>query len=87
VVVSRRALINSIHPAVICTPIYSWRHGLATQVSVGPGEGLKHDSAVQCDSLVSIERSKLNDFVGALSPAKLDEPGAALACAPGLDRP
>ena len=56
VVVSRQALIDSDFSTVICAPIFSARHGLATQVSVGPNDGLKHDSAIQCDGLFSIEK-------------------------------
>lgn len=80
-VVSRQALIESSFCSVVCAPVFSTRHGLPTEVPVGPAEGLKHDSAIQCDSLVSIEKSRLTDFVGALTADRLKELNAALAVA------
>jgi mRNA interferase MazF len=67
VIVSRQALIESRFSTVICAPIYSERLGLSTQVPVGPGEGLKHDSAVHCDELVSLPKTALSNFVGSLT--------------------
>ena len=84
VVVSRQALIDSIFSTVVCAPIFSARHGLPTEVPVGKAEGLKHDSAIQCDGLISIDKSRLTDFVGALSPARIRELDAALSNALGL---
>lgn len=68
VVVSRQALIDSRFSTVICAPIYSTHEGLATQVVVGIGEGLKHDSSIHCDELVSLPKAALTNFVGALPP-------------------
>jgi mRNA interferase MazF len=84
VVVSRQALIDSDFSTVICAPVFSARHGLVTQVPVGIDEGLKHDSAIQCDGLMSIEKGRLSDFVGTLPPAKLEELDAALSAALAL---
>jgi mRNA interferase MazF len=71
VVVSRPALIASRFSTVICAPVYTSRHGLATEVNVGIDEGLKHESAVHCDALVSLSKAMLTDFVGSLSPSQL----------------
>jgi mRNA interferase MazF len=71
VVVSRPALIESRFTTVICAPIYSRRDGIETQVDVGPAEGLKHDSSIHCDELVSITKSRLTGYVGMLGPEKL----------------
>ncbi|MES1156506.1 MAG: type II toxin-antitoxin system PemK/MazF family toxin [Alphaproteobacteria bacterium] len=84
VIVSRQALIDSNFSSVVCAPIFSERYGLPTQVSVGAAEGLKHDSAIQCDGLISIEKSRFTDFIGELSPAKMRELDKALAEAMGL---
>ena len=86
VVVSRQALIASNFSTLVCAPVFSERHGLPTQVPVGAAEGLKHDSAIQCDGLMSIEKARLTDFVGALSAAKLRELDSALSSALGLAR-
>jgi mRNA interferase MazF len=50
-------------------------------VPVGVEEGLKHDSSLHCDELVSLPKSSLTHFVGTLSPAKLRELDRALAIA------
>lgn len=85
VVVSRQVLIESRFATVICAPIYTAYDGLSTQVRVGIEEGLKHDSSIHCDELVSIRKSLLTDFVGSLSPRRLDELRAALLAALELD--
>jgi mRNA interferase MazF len=84
VVVSRQALIDSSFSTVVCAPVFSERHGLPTQVPVGIAEGLKHDSAIHCDGLMSIEKSRLTDFAGELSVLKLRQLDEALSCALGL---
>ncbi len=85
VVVSRQTLIDSKYATVLCAPIYSTNSGLASQVSVGPDEGLKHDSAVHCDGLVSIRKSELTDFVGSLSDTKLAQLASALKVALAIE--
>ena len=51
--------------------VYSQGQGLSTQVPVGTGEVLKHDSSIFCDNLVSVLRSELTDYVGSLSPQRI----------------
>lgn len=81
VVVSRQALIDSTFPTVVCAPVHTKRHGLATEVHVGAVEGLKHDSSVYCDALVSLPKTALTDYVGALSTARASELARALRVA------
>lgn len=83
-IVSRQALIDSKFSTVVCAPVFSERQGLPTQVQVGTAEGLKHDSAILCDGLISIEKARLTDYVGELSATKLRELDTALAAALGL---
>jgi mRNA interferase MazF len=71
VVVSRQVLVDSRFSTVVCAPIYSVYEGLSTQVPVGPAEGLKHDSGIYCDELVSLPKNMLTHFVGMLPPEKL----------------
>lgn len=85
VVVSRQAVIDSRLSTVVCAPVYSKRHGLSTQVDLGADEGLRHDSAAHCDVLVSIEKSRLTDYVGALSQHKIAELDRALRIALALE--
>jgi len=81
VVVSRQVLIDSKFSTVICAPVYSAYHGLSTQVLVGIEQGLKHDSSIHCDDLVSLPKSVLTDYVGSLPPAKMVELNQALRAA------
>ena len=64
-------LVASRFSTVICAPIYTRRDGIATQVEVDTEEGLKHDSSIHCDELVSIVKSRLTDYVGSLAPEKV----------------
>jgi len=84
VIVSRQVLIDSKYSTVICAPIYTSYDELSTQVLVGVDEGLKHDSSIHCDNLVSIPKSSLTHFVGTLSFSKLQELDQALARALAL---
>ncbi len=85
VIVSRQVLIDSRFSTVICAPIYSVHDGLSTQILVGADEGLKQDSSTHCDELVSLPKSALTQYVGTLSPTKMDELNQALRIA--LDMP
>jgi mRNA interferase MazF len=73
VVASRDTLVRSRFATVVCAPVYTQRRGISTEVRVGPEEGLKHESSILCDALISVEKVRLTDYVGALSPAKLGE--------------
>ncbi len=85
VIVSRQALIEATkYSTVICAPIYTVYSGLSTQVRVGQDDGLKHDSSIHCDALVSIEKSRLAHYVGTLSADKVAELDQALTIALGL---
>lgn len=81
VIVSRTTLLESAFSTVTCAPVYSARHGLSTQVPVGADEGLKHESAIHCDELVSLPKSVLTDYVGSLSGSRLSDLNRALAIA------
>lgn len=85
VVVSRQVLIDSRFSTVMCVPVYTAYDGLATQVPVGIGEGLKHESGIHCDEVVSLPKSVLTDYIGTLSPQKTDLLNRALRVA--LDIP
>ncbi len=84
-IVSRQAVIESRLATVVCAPVYTARHGLASQVEVGIDEGLKHDSAVHCDALVSLAKTRLTSFVGMLPAARIRELDRALAAALDID--
>ncbi len=85
VVISRQVLIDSKFSTVICAPVYSASHGLSTQVKVGPDEGLRHDSSIHCDELVSLPKSMLTHFVGSLTLPRRVELDRALVAAVGVN--
>jgi len=80
-VLSRQLLINSKFSTVIYAPVYTNYRKIPTQVMIGIDEGLKHDSAVYCDDLMSLPKSLLTDYVGSLSQAKIEEINLALRIA------
>jgi len=71
VVVSRSVLIESRFSTVICAPVYSTHDGLSTQVLIGIEEELKHESSIHCDELISLPKTMLTNYAGALSPKKI----------------
>ncbi len=81
VIVSRQVLIESRFSTVICAPVYSTHDGLSTQVLVGIDEGLKHDSSIHCDELVSLPKAALTSYVGTLSASQTAKLNDALSIA------
>lgn len=66
---------------VICAPVYSVHDGLASQVEVGIAEGLKRESSIHCDGLISLSKSALTNTVVILPPHKVEELDHALRVA------
>ncbi|HKF02418.1 MAG TPA: type II toxin-antitoxin system PemK/MazF family toxin [Candidatus Sulfotelmatobacter sp.] len=85
VIVSRQRLIDSAYSTVICAPIFTEGDALSTQVAVGTGEGLRHDSWIVCDNLRSMRKADLTQFVGSLSQVKVEEVDHALRIALALE--
>jgi mRNA interferase MazF len=82
VVVSRSFVAeNDDVSTVICAPVYSRILGLTTEVVVGPDDGLPRASAVRCDFLTLMFKSRLTDFVSTLSIEKIENLNRALAVA------
>ena len=70
---------------MICAPIFTTRAGIASQVSVGVSEGLKHESSIHCDELVSLPKTMLTDYVGSLSTVKIHDLNEGLRVALALE--
>jgi mRNA interferase MazF len=70
-------------PAAALLPITSTVRGAPSEVIVGPGEGLKGQSAVNLDHVQTVEQARLERYVGALPAAKMREVCRALAVATG----
>jgi mRNA interferase MazF len=85
VIVSRQALVDSRFSTLVCAPVYSKHDGLSTQVRVGTAEGLKKESSIHCDELVSLPKSVMTHYVGSLKPATLRELNIALAISLNLE--
>ena len=64
---------------VVCAPVYGEILGLTTEVVLGPEDDLPRASAIRCDFLTLMFKSKLTHFVSALSAAKLAQLNCALA--------
>lgn len=79
--VSRQFLIDSKFSTTICAPVYSRHDGLSTQVKLGPEHGLKHDSSIHCDELVSLPKALLTRYVGRLDASAMHQLDGALAIA------
>jgi mRNA interferase MazF len=85
VIISRQVLIDSKFSTVVCAPVYSKYQGISTQVPVGIDDGLKHDSCIYCDELVSIPKNEMNDYIGTLSNTKIEMLNDALRIALEID--
>lgn len=83
-VLSRPEAIAVLH-TVMVAPVTSSRRGIPSEVPIGAGEGLKHESAVNLDHVQTVERARLSRYVGQLSADKLRAVCRALAVACGCD--
>lgn len=85
VLVGRQVSIESRFTTAICAPVYSRHDDLSTQVRVGPNEGLKHESSIHCDELMSVPKSMLTNYVGRLAIDRIEDLNRALMAALQLD--
>ena len=85
VIVSRQALMDTKFSSVVCAPVYSRNDGLSTQVRIGVDEGLKQDSSIHCDGLVSLPKSMLTHYIGRLNEHRIEELNRALVTALELE--
>jgi mRNA interferase MazF len=58
---------------------------LSTQLAVGVDEGLRHESSVHCDELVSLPKSMLTHAVGSLPSERIADVDRALMLALGIE--
>lgn len=81
VVVSRQALLDSRFSTAVCAPVYSRHDGLSTQIRIGVEDGLKQESSIHCDELVSLPKAMLTHYVGCLTDRQVNELNQALLTA------
>ena len=84
-IVSRQVLIDSKYSTVICAPVYTAYDGLGTQLQLVVEDGLKHYCRIDCDNLISLQKSVLTNFIATLSTEKVALLNQALIIA--LDLP
>lgn len=64
---------------IVAAPVTHTIRGIATEIALGPDEGLSTECAAAFDNLQPIRRSLLTTRVGALDPTRRDEICHALA--------
>lgn len=84
VVVATRDTAIPLLTNVACALVTSTFHGHVAEVEVGPREGLRRDSAVNCDNIFTLPKAVLTRRRGRLGPAKIQEFDRALTIALGL---
>lgn len=82
VVLTRPEVIDFLH-TVMVAPITSTIRGAPSEVAVGIDEGLKRDSAVNLDHVQTVDKKRLQRFVGSLDASKMRQVCRALAIATG----
>ena len=81
-VLTRQEVIELLH-TIMVAPITSTIYGAPSEVVVGIEEGLKQDSAVNLDHVQTVEKARLGQYVGRLSPDKMQAVCRALETATG----
>jgi mRNA interferase MazF len=79
-VLTRHEVIGLLH---MVAPITFSINGAPSEVMVGVGEGLKHDSAVNLDHVQTVEQARLVRRIGQVSQSKMRKVCRALAIAVG----
>lgn len=70
--------------SLTAAPITRRIRQIPTEVVVGPDEGLTSQSVANLDNILTIGKSELDRYVGALSPARMLEVEHAIHFALGL---
>lgn len=83
VLVLTRQEVIPLLSTVMVAPITSAIRGAPSEVVVGIGEGLKHDSAVNLDHVQTVPKNRLRQFIGTLGPREMAKVCRALAIAAG----
>ncbi len=81
-ILSRQEAI-AVLDTVMVAPVTSTRHGIASEVDLGPEHGLKTPCAVNLDHVHTVSRRDLKRHVATLSPAMMTMVCRALAIATG----
>jgi len=82
VVLTRQEVIDLLD-TVMVAPITSTVRGAPSEVAVGIDEGLKRELAVNLDHVQTVDKRRLQRFVGSLDGSKMRQVCRALAIATG----
>ncbi len=83
-ILSREEVIPLLN-TVMVAPITSTVRGAPSEVPIGTDEGLKHMSAVNLDHVQTVEKNRLQRYLGQLSQNKMRAVCRALAVAVGCE--
>jgi mRNA interferase MazF len=86
VLVLTRETVRPHMTRVTVAPITSTARGLSTEVSVGPANGLDHDSVVSCDNILTVPADSLGQQVGFLLASQETDLVTAIHAAFDLDQ-
>jgi mRNA interferase MazF len=85
VIVTRQVAIPSLNALTVAL-VTSRVRGIRTEVLVGAGDGLVHDSVVNCDNLATVPKQRLGRRLGHLQPGTLHRLNQAIIVALELDQ-
>ena len=69
---------------VLVSPVTTRVRGIPSEVRLGPPDGLPRECAANADTIVTIDKGRVVEFVARLSPTKLRKLNDALRYALGL---
>ena len=82
VVITRGDVIDLLNDVMVA-PVSTTIRGAPSEVPVGVSEGLKGPSAINLDRIQTVEKARLEHFIGTLPPPKLRAVCRAIAIATG----
>jgi mRNA interferase MazF len=83
VIVSRTAAVRA-RPVVTIAPVTRTIRGIASELRLGPEDGLKAACVANCDNLETVLKSRLTETIASLDPHKLVALDRALRYALGI---
>lgn len=83
-ILSRSKALRLLRTAIVA-PITSTIRGLPSEIAVGPDDGLKQVSVVNCDHLFTVAQSDLRAYVGHLDARRMRAACKALEIALGCE--
>ncbi|NUT35486.1 MAG: type II toxin-antitoxin system PemK/MazF family toxin [Hamadaea sp.] len=85
VLILTREPVRPYLKSITVAPITSTVRGLSTEVSVGPANGLAHNSVVSCDNITTVPQSAIGRLLGYLKADQEAELAQAIAAAYDLE--